>query len=307
MAATKRSGDAPDLVWLDEHRADDVALVGGKAANLSRLAAVHPVPPGFCVTTSAFAACAVGELGRWNGPTKPMPGAYRAAIAAAYEGLAQKTGQAEPRVAVRSSAVDEDGQSASFAGQHETYLNVVGPGAVVEAVQACWDSLYGERARAYRQRQGLALDGTRLAVLVQHLVAADVSAIVFSANPVSGDRDEIVVNASWGLGESIVGGTVNPDTYLVGKHDLAIRARRLGDKRRMTVAVSGGTREVEVPRLLREQPALADRQIVELARLARRLESATGWPVDVECAFEGDSLYLLQCRRITTLRNGKDD
>jgi pyruvate,water dikinase len=141
-----------------------------------------------------------------------------------------------------------------------------------------------------------------VAVLVQALVAADVSAVVFSAHPVTGDRGEIVVTASWGLGESIVGGTVTPDTWTVRKADLAIRDVSIGEKARMTVAAPGGARDVDTPRFLRAQPALAEARVRELARLALALEAWAGWPVDLECAYRGDALALLQCRPITTLR-----
>jgi pyruvate,water dikinase len=139
-------------------------------------------------------------------------------------------------------------------------------------------------------------------VLVQQLIPADVSAVVFSANPVTGNRAEVIINASWGLGESIVGGTVTPDTFVVRKSDLAITHRIIVDKQRMTVSVPGGTREVEVPGFLRKQSVLADEQIMEMARLAITLESTMEYAVDVECACAGGELYLLQCRPITTLR-----
>ena len=225
-------------------------------------------------------------------------------VASAYARLGDRAGTPDPGVAVRSSAVDEDGAQASFAGKHETYLNVVGADAVAEAVERCWDSASAERALEYRRQQGLAVDRVRLAVLVQHLVRADVASVVFSANPLTGSRDEVVINASWGLGESIVGGTVTPDTYMVRKGDLAVTDRRVADKRRMTVSVPGGTREVDVPRFLREQPVLDDGKAAAMARLAVDLEATMGWPFDVECAFEGEQLYLLQCRPITTLRDG---
>jgi pyruvate,water dikinase len=204
-------------------------------------------------------------------------------------------------VAVRSSAVDEDGEETSFAGQYETFLNITGADAVANAVAACWRSAHSHRAGEYRRSQGMGTEPVRLAVLVQHLVPADVSAVVFSANPVTSARDEIVINASWGLGESIVGGTVTPDTYVVAKADLSVRSRRIAEKARMTVPAEGGTREVDVPRFLRAQPALTDAQAAEMAELAVRLEEATGRPVDVEAAFAGGSLHLLQCRPITTL------
>ena len=295
-----------DIVWFGEPACADVALAGGKAGSLSRLAASYRVPPGFCVTTTAYAAAmsnsASGSMG-----TGALPDSLSAAVAAAYQSLAYRVDQREPAVAVRSSAADEDGGDSSFAGQHETYLNISGAEAVLDAIGRCWASATTARALDYRRQQGLAVSGVRLAVLVQQLIAADSAAVVFSANPITGRRDEVVINANWGLGESIVGGTVTPDTYVVGKADLALRSRQVAEKRRMTVPIPGGTREVDVPRLLRSQPCLDDTQAAEAADLARSLEAAMGWPVDVECAFRDGTLYLLQCRPITTLRHGGAD
>jgi pyruvate,water dikinase len=144
-----------------------------------------------------------------------------------------------------------------------------------------------------------------MAVLVQQLIPADVSTVVFSANPVTGDGGEIVINANWGLGESIVGGRVMPDTYVVCKLDLSIHLRQVAKKERMTVPATGGTREVAVPRWLRTQPVLSDAQILETARLALALEASMGVPVDVECAYRDEMLYLLQCRPITALGKAK--
>ncbi|MDP8922674.1 MAG: PEP/pyruvate-binding domain-containing protein, partial [Chloroflexota bacterium] len=190
--------------------------------------------------------------------------------------------------------------------QHDTYLNVAGAEAVIAAVERCWASAVSERTRAYRRQHGLAVAGVRLAVLVQLLVPADVSGAAFSANPLTGSREEVVVNASFGLGESIVGGTVTPDTYVVRKGDLAVLRRDVGDKARMTILVPGETADVDVPRLLRRRPALDDRQASSVARLALDLETAMGWPVDIEFAFKGGELYLLQCRPITTLADEKE-
>src|SRR5262249_44933827 len=161
-------------------------------------------------------------------------------------------------------------------GQHETYLNVVGVEAVAEAVVHCWASALAPRALAYRQAQGLATAAGQMAVLIQHLLPADVSAIVFSANPLTGTRDEAVITASWGLGESIVGGTVTPDTYVVRKAGPALLSRQIAAKAHMTVPVPGGTREVDVPRFLRGQPALTDAQVAEVAHLAVALEETMG-------------------------------
>jgi pyruvate, water dikinase len=180
-------------------------------------------------------------------------------------------------------------------------LNLVGIDAVLGAVTRVWASARDERALAYRREQGLGAEGVRLAVLVQRLVLADSSAVVFSANPITGNREEVVVTASWGLGESLVSGMVTPDTWVVRKADLAVKEERIGAKERMTVAVTGGTREVSVPRLLRERASLSRVQVAELVKLAVELEEKMGRPVDIETAFAGDLLYLLQCRPITTL------
>jgi pyruvate,water dikinase len=286
-----------NLLWLEQPEAQKLALVGGKVANLSWLSADYRVPAGFCLTTAAFERAHKASA---YTPAELSLELYTE-LAAAYQTLSMCLGVDEPRVAVRSSAVDEDSVDASFAGQHETYLNVAGVGAIADAIRRCWASARSARAIEYRCQRGLALDQVRLAVLVQHLVAADVAAVVFSANPITGDRDEVVINASWGLGESIVGGTVTPDTYVARKADGAMVSRQVAEKRRMTIAVPGGTREVDVPRLLRAQPALDQRQVAEMAWLARSLESRMGRPVDVECAYQGGQLYLLQCRPITTL------
>jgi pyruvate,water dikinase len=278
-----------NLLWLGDPKSFDAALVGGKAANLSRLARLyHRVPDGFCI------------------PATLMDGAHpldlRSEITASISDLMACHRLPELIVAVRSSAVDEDGATASFAGQHETYLNIVGADAIIQAVTRCWESAYSERALEYRRQQGLSMERPQLAVLVQQLVASDVSAVVFSANPVTGSRDEVMINASWGLGESIVGGTVTPDTFVVRKSDLAITSRSIADKQHMTVSRPGGTREVEVPRFLRAQASLNDAQIVEMAKLALTLELTMEHPVDIECAYAGGELFLLQCRPITTLR-----
>ncbi len=278
-----------NLLWLGDPKSFEAVLVGGKAANLSRLARMyHRVPDGFCIPVTMM--------------DEAHPHDLRAEILVAISDLMACHSLPELVVAVRSSAVDEDGAAASFAGQHETYLNIVGVDEIIQAVTRCWESARSERALEYRRQQGLSVNRPQLAVLVQQLVAADVSAVVFSANPVTGSRDEIMINASWGLGESIVGGTVTPDTFIVRKSDLGITSRTVADKQRMTVSVPGGTSEVDVPRFLRAQAALTDEQAVEMAQLALRLDATMSCPVDIECAYAAGKLYLLQCRPITTLK-----
>jgi phosphoenolpyruvate synthase/pyruvate phosphate dikinase len=290
------------IAWLGRGECHGCVLLGGKASSLCHLAAEYRVPPGFCLTADAY------DHARANGPVADegsapasLPPEVCEELVQAYRTLGERCGLDAPSVAVRSSALGEDGADASFAGQHETYLNVVGAEAVAEAVARCWASVRSSRALEYRRRQGLPLDGVRIAVLVQQLVPADVSSVIFSANPVTGSRDEVMINASWGLGESIVGGTVTPDTYVVRKADMSIVSRQIAEKRHMTVMVPGGTREVDVPRFLRAQPTLQDDQAVEMARLGVALEERMGHPVDVECAHHAGQLHLLQCRPITTL------
>jgi phosphoenolpyruvate synthase/pyruvate phosphate dikinase len=281
------------VLRLGDPACGDATKVGGKAANLSRLASEYLVPPGFCLTAAAYDPAL--------SPRAPLATVIATEVAAAYQALSNDSGIPEVPVAVRSSALDEDGELASFAGQHETELNLVGADAVLGAITRCWASARNERALAYRKQQGLEITGVRVAVLVQQLVLADTSAVVFSANPISGNRNEVVVTASWGLGESLVSGTVTPDTWKVRKSDLAVEEEQIGAKERMTVAVTGGTREVIVPRLLRERASLRKAQVAELAELAVGLEEEMDRPVDIETAYAGDLLYLLQCRPITTL------
>jgi phosphoenolpyruvate synthase/pyruvate phosphate dikinase len=261
--------------WLGEPESADRGLVGGKAAALGRLAALHAVPAGFVAT----------------------PGAGQDEVCGAYEALARRLGTRAPAVAVRSSAVDEDGDLASLAGQYETYLNVTGADRVADAVRRCRESATAARALAYRRERGMGT-GAGMPVLVQQLVRADVSAVAFSVNPVTG-ADEIVVNAAYGLGESIVGGTTTPDTFILVKPGLDLGEVQVGSKERMTVATPAGTREVAVPALMRGRPCLDPGAAREIGALALALERRTGHAVDVECAFAGASLHLLQCRPVT--------
>jgi pyruvate, water dikinase len=278
-----------NLLWLGDPKSFDAGLVGGKAANLSRLARLYyRVPDGFSLPVTVM--------------DEAHPLDLRNEITAAISDLMACHRLPDLIAAVRSSAVDEDGATASFAGQHETYLNIVGADAIIQAVTRCWESARSEHALDYRRRQGLSVERPQIAVFVQQLVAADVAAVVFSANPITGDRDEVMINASWGLGESIVGGTVTPDTYIVRKPDLTVVQRVIADKQSMTVSVPGGTREVDVPRFLRNATSLNDEQVIEMAKLALTLEVTMEHPVDVECAYAGGELYLLQCRPITTLK-----
>jgi pyruvate,water dikinase len=260
------------VAWLGEPASLDATTVGGKTANLGRLATSFRVPPGFCLDASAF-----DELRPALDADAGARAQLRELVAASYADLARRVGEPEPRVAVRSSAIGEDAGDASFAGQHETVLDVGGVDAIVDALLECWRSVSSERALAYRKQRGIA--GTpRIAVLVQLMVPADASAIAFSADPVSGARDVVVVNAARGLGDAIASGTITPDSYTVRKGDLAIASR----------STTNGA-------------ALPDSDVTAIARLAIQLEAVMGGPVDIECALRDGELHLLQCRPITTL------
>jgi pyruvate,water dikinase len=274
--------------WLGDDDCHLHEAVGGKAASLSRFAAVHQVPPGFAIAAMPAAIASIPEN-------------LQSEIGHAYNALGQRRGRPEVPVAVRSSAIDEDGASASFAGQHDTYLNIRGAFAVVDAVHRCVRSAASSDALAYRAQRGIGVDDVRIAVLVQELVPSDVSAVVFSANPITGRSDEVMINANWGLGESIVGGTATPDTFIVSKAALDVAWRDIARKERMTVLSEHGTADAPVPDDLRTKPSLDDQQVVQMANLALALEAAAGHPVDIECAIAGNELYLLQCRPITTL------
>lgn len=279
--------DRRPIRWLGEAGCCDPAQVGGKAANLSQLALGYPVPAGFCLTANALEQYRQSD--------------YQELILQAYATLEQLVGQPEPSVAVRSSGIDEDSQAASFAGQYETFLNVRGAGTVLAAVDKCLHSAFAPRAIEYRLQNGLNRADNRLAVLVQQLVPADVSAVLFSANPINGRRDEMVITANWGLGESVVGGTVTPDTYLVHCAPQPKITAQINDKVRMTVPTPTGTHEVPVPRLLRHARTLTDAQLLEMTELAATLQHKLGFAVDLECAWHQGKLFLLQCRPITTL------
>lgn len=283
-------------LWFDHPEARNTELVGGKAASLATFASVKRVPPGFCISSKAYEDWGAQAL-NGHGPVQEL----RDTVHHMYSQLESRTGMNRVPVAVRSSAVDEDGSGDSFAGLHDTYLNVIGPDAVTEAVVKCWASLTAPRALNYRKSRGLDIATARMGVVVQQLVPADVSAVVFSANPITGDTNEALINANYGLGESIVSGMVTPDTIVVQKSDLSQQSVTIGAKESMSVRTETGSEEVPVPRIMRAQSALSADQISEIAQLAIDLERRCGWPVDVECAIHNSTLYMLQCRPITTL------
>ncbi|SPL96887.1 Phosphoenolpyruvate synthase [[Actinomadura] parvosata subsp. kistnae] len=292
---------------LDDNAAD-LATVGGKGASLARMArAGLPVPGGFHVTTGAYRAFVAGchdEILRAAAEdparipplfaARELPAGLAEEILRAYAALGD-----DVPVAVRSSATAEDLPDMSFAGQQDTYLNIRGD-ALLDAVRRCWASLWNPRAIAYRDQNGVPHDDVALAVVVQELVDADAAGVMFTADPLTGDRDQTVINASWGLGESVVGGQVTPDTIKVsgGK----VIETRTGDKAVMTVRVDGGTEERPVPAELRAAPVLDDAQALELAALGARVQALYGTPMDVEWTRRAGTFAIVQARPITGLK-----
>jgi rifampicin phosphotransferase len=298
----------------------DVERGGAKGANLGELlAAGVPVPPGFCVTTAAYRRAVAGLAGeieealravRAGDPASAEAGSSR--IIALFDDLALPEGLTEailaayralgaPPVAVRSSATMEDLPGASFAGQQATSLNVRGEDELLDAVRSCWASLWSARAISYRQHQGLRNGRATVAVVVQRLVAAEVAGILFTANPVSGARDEIVVNAALGLGEAVVGGLSTPDSFTLDRTTLAVRERQTGRQEIETVLAEHGTSERPLEPERAARPALTDVQLAQLGQIGRGIEHRFGGPQDIEWAYAGGRFWVLQARPITNL------
>ena len=299
-------------------------LVGGKGASLAHMAVAGlPVPPGFLITTHAYrrfvsandlaeAILSAAAQARAGDPATldrastqiqsliaqgTLPDDIAALIHHAYGEL----GAGDPPVAVRSSATAEDLPGMSFAGQLETYLNVCGADDVLAAVKRCWGSLWTARALGYRARQGIRPEDLSIAVVVQQLVPAEAAGVLFTANPMTGARDQMMINAAWGLGEAMVGGQVTPDTLIVDKQTGAIESLDIADKDVMTVRLAEGTREEPVPAEKRRRAALPPAQAAELVRLSVEIEQLYGQPMDIEWAMGDKRIFIVQARPITTL------
>ena len=290
------------MLRFDEAECREVARAGGKGASLARMSDLGlPVPPGFVVP----AACLVEALGDGGEAVRTaLPDAAKAqaivaaveppaAIAEAYEALGD-----DPPVAVRSSACAEDSETASYAGQQETYLYVRGAADVLARVRDCWASFFSERAIFYRQRKG-SLDDLGMAVVVQRMVRADVAGVLFTCDPVRGRRDRMVVEAVLGLGEAAVSGAVTPDHYVLKRDGTVKRAQVARQPFAIVPVESGGTEERELGDEGGEQK-LGEEHLRELARIGDDLEQRLGGPQDIEWALEGGELFVLQARPVTT-------
>lgn len=317
------------ISWFEDSDGD-VSALGGKGASLVTLhRAGFQVPPGFCVLAAGYRrfvqvnglqpllerlaetpdlrlpkvareACAplTARLGE-----AALPDDLTEAIETAYRDLLARC-SGDPVVAVRSSALSEDASAASSAGVYETYLNLRDAAAVLDAVLRCYRSLWAPRAVQYRAFRGVNSAHEAMAVVIMQMIEAEVSGVAFTVNPVTGDRAQITVNASWGLGETIVSGRVTPDQFLVDKSSLRVLHQEIAAKEVAVLPHPGGdsgTVEVPVPQTRALAPALSEGQLRELAQTCLRIEAHYGRPVDVEWAFAGGRLYVLQARPVTGL------
>ncbi|MBT3336468.1 MAG: phosphoenolpyruvate synthase [Anaerolineae bacterium] len=328
----------PFILPFSDINARDLGLVGGKGANLGEMTnADFPVPHGFCVTTTAFAAFIatapdaeglyalldtistddldsvreIGERVRQTLLEVPIPNEIADALRYAWQEIG-----ADDAYAVRSSATAEDLPDASFAGQQDTYLNIIGEDALLDAVRRCWVSLFTDRAILYRAQNDFPHREVLLSVVVQKMIMSEKSGTLFTADPLTGHRHTVSIDASFGLGEALVSGLVTPDAYRVDKRTMTIIERQVSEKE---VAIfpekGGGTRQEMLDAHKRKQAALTDDQILKLAEMGAKIESHYGSPQDIEWAIApptqpsplrgegkgGGQLYLLQTRPVTSL------
>jgi pyruvate,water dikinase len=330
---TKKEASKALVLWFNELSKEDIPYVGGKNANLGEMTqAGIPVPPGFAITAYAYKRF-ITETGiaekiyntiketvtDINNPQQyeeaskkvrsiieatPMPLEIKEAIQGAYKELGKLAGSSQVFVAVRSSATAEDLPDASFAGQQETYLNVRGTEDLIDKTIKCWSSLFTPRAIFYRTQKGFRHENVLISVGVQKMVNAKAAGVAFSINPVTGDPNQIVIEGNWGLGESVVSGSVTPDDYIVDKETLKIVDKKIAKK---TVEYirdpkTGKTVHAEVPAERQNQPCLNDKEIVKIAELVKHIEKHYGGrPQDIEWSIDRDipfpeNVFIVQSR-----------
>jgi pyruvate, water dikinase len=318
-----------NISWFDRHDPSLEPTLGGKNASLGILTVAGlPVPPGFAVRSDAYSRAfaengvgvavsdlladldvgdpavlaATGRAVRTMVLSIPFPDWLQGPLVEAYAELSQRCGVADVPVAVRSSATCEDQPDASFAGEHDTYLWVRGADAVAEHVLLCWASLFTDRAISYRRQMKYPEAGAAMSVGVQQMVLPTAAGVAFTLNPVNGDRSQVAIDASWGLGEAVVSGSVTPDNFLVDKVMGAITRRTISSKT-VEYRLDEHDRVAEVPvdDARRDIPCLDDDEVLAVARLARRAERHYRCPQDLEWAIDpqlpnGDNVVLLQSR-----------
>ena len=306
---------------------DDVLIAGGKGANLGEMTAAGiNVPKGFVITADAYreflkenhidefiahglkqahtdehTLSAVAAEFREKITAGHFPAELEKEIRAKYAELGESK-----RVAVRSSATAEDLPDASFAGQQETYLNVQGINDVLLQIRNCYASLWGERAVSYRLNQGYDQSAVAIAVVIQEMVESEKAGVLFTVNPVTHNKDEMQINASYGLGESVVSGRVTADSYIVNKNG-AIREVSIGSKETQIVYADKHTKEEPVSPEKRAARALNDTEIAGLVQAGLKIEKHYGMPMDIEWAIQNNQIYIVQARAITALKNNEDE
>jgi len=318
------------IKWFEELSKEDVPIAGGKGANLGEMTrAGIPVPPGFVITTEGYWRFVeyngikdkiyeiLKKVDVDNAPQLleasqkiqqlflegEIPEDLKQEILENYKKLSKMFGEDAVYVAVRSSATAEDMPNASFAGQQATILCVKGEDELFRAIKECWASLWTARAINYRTKMGFDHYKVALAVVIQKQIFSKKSGVMFSADPIHNDTSKIVIEASWGLGESVVSGEVTPDEYVVDKKTLKILSVKINEKKVMTVydISKRRTTKIEVPPQLRCARVLSDKEVIELAKLAIKLEEHYNHPQDIEWAIDENGIWIVQTRNITTL------
>ncbi len=318
----------PLVAFFKDINKEDVPLVGGKTANLGEMVnAGFPVPNGFALTVYAYDLfleennlhARISEILKNTDRHNPVeleasskqierlvmkskvPEEVAHETIKAYKKISGKFRRS--LMAVRSSATAEDLPGASFAGQQATFLNIKGDANLLEAVKGCWASLFTGRAIFYREENKINHDKVKISVIIQKMIQSDVSGVMFSIDPVTNDKERIIIESVWGLGEMIVQGSVIPDTYAVQKDTYSILSKEISDQAIELIKKGGKTLETEVPKNKRDRQKISDKEIVTLARLAARLQEHYYYPQDIEWAKEGDKLYIVQSRPITTIES----
>ncbi|RBW71189.1 phosphoenolpyruvate synthase [Bacillus taeanensis] len=328
--------------WFHEIGKEDIPLVGGKGANLGELTQKSVnVPPGFCVTAEAYSEFIkereldgtiinlIESIDLENNDELQTKSAQirelihktdiletiEKEIREAYAQFSRHVGLSDPFVAIRSSATAEDLPEASFAGQQDTYLEINGITEVLHHIKKCWASLWTARAIYYRENQGFNHFDVSLSAVVQKMVNSEKAGVLFTANPITNERNEMMINASWGLGEAVVSGIVTPDEYIVDKKRLKIVEKHIAEKNTLVVKKQNtvGTAEVAVKEYLGQAQVsaqcLSEREIIHLSKSGIRIEELYNAPQDIEWALDADTkeLYILQARPITTLKEEKKE
>lgn len=318
-----------DVVWFEDLKKEDVDIAGGKGANLGEMVSSKlPVPPGFVITAQVYKRfldksglrpkinevldnTQVDKTSELQNSSKKirkmmmktkMPDAIKKTVRENYRKLCKLTGKKNEFVAVRSSATAEDLPGASFAGQQETFLNISNVD-LVDSVQKCWSSLFTPRAIFYREKQGFEHDTVSMAVVVQKMVNSEKAGVVFTANPMTGNSDQLIIEAGWGLGEGVVSGTVTPDHYVIDKSTLKLVEKEIGKKNMMFTkdAKTGKTVEVKIKGKKSTAQVLSESEMKKITKFSMDVEKHYNFPQDIEWAIEDSKVFLVQSRPITAL------